>query len=609
MIQRDKNHPSVIVWSLGNESGHGLNQEAAAAYARRLDPTRPLHYESATSGKTLDHWSGGHTVTDIVCPMYAPIDQIVQWARTAGNEKRPLILCEYSHAMGNSNGSLADYWAAFEQYHGLQGGFIWEWVDHGIRRTDTRGRDYWAYGGDFGDQPNDANFVCDGLVWPDRTPHPAMYEYKQLIQPARVEMVDAVKGMLRVINRQDFRSLAWLRGTWELTIDGATVRAGDFPELEAGPGEAQTIELPLDTTASELPGERFLTVRFYQREATDSAPAGHEVAWAQVALSEAAQPATSNGLATHIGASPAPTGATRVGAATVEEDHDRIVLRAGQVRAEFDRGTGLLAVFGAGAENVLRRGPLLNVWRAATDNDGLKLWNEAEKPLARWRAMGLPQLATTLHSIELVEESSGGLTVEIVHVASGREQWEDFTHIHRYTMLSSGELLVENVVRLGNGITDVPRIGVGLVLAPQLERLAWFGRGPWDNYSDRKASATIGLWRSTVSGQYVPYILPQEHGHKCDVRRLTLSDERGRGLAVLGHPTFGFSARHLSDDDLFVAAHTTDLTSREEIFVNIDGAHRGLGTGSCGPDTLPQYRLLESDYRFAYSLRVAADEV
>jgi beta-galactosidase len=298
----------------------------------------------------------------------------------------------------------------------------------------------------------------------------------------------------------------------------------------------------------------------------------------------------------------APGTALPAGAVTLEEQSGQILLRIGAFQAVFDRQTGALATLGAGDGNLLRRGPLLNVWRAATDNDGLKLRNEPEKPLARWRALGLPQLAHRLRGIEIVEQTRDAVTIEIVHEASGRAQWDDFIHTHRYTLRSTGELLVENTVTLGNGIADVPRMGVGLVLVTGLEQLEWYGRGPWDNSSDRKSSAMIGLWHSTVTAQYVPYIMPQAHGQKCEVRHLMLRDNRGRGLRVTGQPTIEFSALHLSDDDLFRATHTIDLTPHPEIFLNIDAAQRGLGTLSCGPDTLPRYRLLEPEYRFSFSL-------
>jgi len=314
----------------------------------------------------------------------------------------------------------------------------------------------------------------------------------------RVDVDAAARGALRIVNRQDFRGLEWLCGAWELTVDGATVRSGALPELQAGPGEARDIALDLATPA-DVAGERFLTVRLSQREATPWAPAGHEVAWDQFALPSVARPAAP---------AIAPAAFVEV---EVEDRPDRIVLHAGGIRAEFDRTAGMLVAFGAGTENLLRRGPLLNVWRAAIDNDGLKLrddaWN-AGRPLARWRALGLTGVAHELRRIGVTARGAEEVTVEIVHAASGRGQWDDLMHIHRYTMRASGELRVDNVVGLGDGITDVPRVGVGLVLESRLEQLAWFGRGPWDNYSDRKASATVGRWRDTVSAQYVPYIMP-----------------------------------------------------------------------------------------------------
>lgn len=590
MVERDKNHPCVIAWSLGNESGYGPNHDAAAGYVRQADPTRPLHYEGVIGSGDGRGWAAGHRATDIVCPMYAPIDAIVAWAEDSA-DWRPLILCEYSHAMGNSNGSLADYWAAFEAHPALQGGFIWEWLDHGIRQVAPDGRSYWAYGGDFGDEPNDANFITDGLVWPDRTPHPALFEFKYLAQPVRVAPVDPAAGRVRISNRHDFINLGWLRGEWELTVDGKRRAGGPLPPLDVPPGGALDVTLDLGAAG---PGERFLNFRFYQAVETLWAPADFEVAWAQIPLPATAQPAS------------APRSA-RSETPSAYEDGDAIVLRAGRVTARFDKAEGLLAAFGS-RDNLIVRGPRLNVWRAATDNDGIKLMLEradwqARPVLVRWLALGLDRLSHTLADIRL--DRSGELpAVEVVHRASGRGRMEDFRHIHRYTLLPGGELAVENIVRVGDGITDLPRVGVSLVLAPGLEALDWFGRGPWENYADRKAAALVGHYRSIVADQYVPYIMPQEHGHKTDVRWLALTDVRGRGLRVDGAPTLEFSASHFSDDDLYRARHTCDLQPQPEVFLNLDAAHRGLGTASCGPDTLPRYRLLASEYRFAYRLSV-----
>ena len=288
MVERDKNHPSVIIWSLGNECGYGPNHDAAAAWLRHADPTRPLHYEGAisrhnndhTAVDTRDHWGRGHLATDIVCPMYPSIDDIVTWVTTS-DDPRPLIMCEYAHAMGNSTGSLADYYAAFERYHGLQGGFIWEWLDHGIRMPAPDGSPHWVYGGDFGDQPNDGNFVADGMVWPDRTPHPGLREFMYLARPVRVALVDWRRGVFRIENRRHFTGLGDLRGEWALKAEGAIVRSGELAELDAPPRGHADVTLPV---AWPTDGEVFVEFRFTSREDTPWAPAGRLVAWDQLPI-------------------------------------------------------------------------------------------------------------------------------------------------------------------------------------------------------------------------------------------------------------------------------------------------------------------------------------
>jgi beta-galactosidase len=575
MVERDKNHPSVILWSLGNESGYGPNHDAAAGWIRARDPSRPLHYEGAIASD----WAAGRLATDVICPMYAPVEKIEAWAESS-DDTRPLILCEYSHAMGNSNGGLADYFAAFERHDVLQGGFVWEWIDHGIRQRDARGRDYWAYGGDFGDVPNDANFCADGLVWPDRTPHPGLFELKHLAQPVRVEPVDAAGGRFRIRNRRHFESLADLRGEWELSVDGEVVRRGKLPALRVAAGEALDVTLDL---GAEQAGERFVTFRFFLRRPTEWAPAGHEVAWQQLGLPSG------------------PRRALRVSRRTPNETDDAFVLESTALRAVIDKTSGTLTELSAQDRNVIREGPRLQLWRAPTDNDGIRLLpKRAAGPLPRWLDLGLDRLE---HEVAVcnVQERGG---VEVVCRASGRGDWEDAVHRQVFRVLASGGLLVENEVRLGPALRDLPRVGVVLTLEPGLERLAWFGRGPWESYPDRLASTVVGRFESTVSDQYVPYILPQEHGHRSDVRLLALTDEAGVGLEVEGRPAIGFSASHFTAADLYAARHTCDIDPRAEVVLSLDHAQRGLGTASCGPDTSPRYRLLEPAYRFAYVLRL-----
>jgi beta-galactosidase len=603
MVERDKNHPSILFWSLGNESGYGPNHDAAAGWVRGFDPSRLLHYEGAISRWNGGDWRAGQRVTDVICPMYPQIADIVQWAEAgAGEDGRPMIMCEFTHAMGNSNGCLADYWAAFESHPRLQGGYIWEWVDHGIRRQTEDGRTYWAYGGDFGDTPHDANFVTDGIVWPDRTPHPGLYEFKHLAQPVGVTWADADAGIVTITNKQHFAGLDELAGEWLLLVDGIPQASGELPPLTAAPGESQAISLP----AAELhgPGERFLTLRFRQAADTLWAPAGHEAARAQLALPQQES-------ATGAPAAPSARESENI---AVHDDGGTITLAAaaasaagGQaVQAVFDKASGRLTAYGPAGENLLLGGPQLAVWRGATDNDGIKLMLDKQggKPLARWLALGLDRIEQRLEGIRVLETEDGLPAVEVVHRASGRGKWDDFTHTQRYILEPSGELRVENDVRLGEGVSDPPRVGVSLALPPELEAISWYGRGPWENYADRKAAAHFGVYHSTVTQEYVPYIMPQEHGHKTDVRWLQLTDAAGQGLRVAGEPTVEFSAGHFTAEDLYAARHTTDLQPRPEVILHLDAAQRGLGTASCGPDTLEKYRLLEREYQFAYRLKI-----
>ncbi len=568
LVERDKNHPSVICWSLGNESGYGPNHDAAAGWIRGRDPSRPLHYEGAIKYD----WAGGTRATDLVCPMYPALDEIVTWAETTADDRRPLIMCEYSHAMGNSNGGLADYFAAFDRHDRLQGGFLWEWIDHGIRRSDGNGVEYWAYGGDFGEEPNDANFCADGLVWPDRIPHPALAELKHLAQPVRVEAAGG--GRFSIRNRRDFTGLDDLRGTWELSEDGDIVRRGSLPRLRAAPGEAAEVAL-------ELPpgrGERFVTFRFFLRRATAWAPAGHEVAWQQLSLGSRPRRRVSGRAVT---TDPAGVLATR------------------RVRAAVDGRTGVLSELGSDGRNLLASGPRLQLWRAATDNDGLRLLPDRPAGvLRRWLELGLDRVEQRLDSVRVRRDA-----IEVVHRASGRGDWSDAVHRHTYRLLTSGALVVENEVRLGRELRDLPRVGVVLVLAPGLETLEWVGLGPVESYSDRRAGSIVGRFRSTVSEQYVPYILPQEHGHRSDARSLSVTDRDGVGLAVEGLPLIGFTASHFAAADLFTARHTSDLEPRPEVVLSLDHAQRGLGTASCGPDTAPRYRLTAPAYSFSFVLR------
>ena len=551
MAMRDKNHPSVILWSLGNESGHGTNHEAAAAWLRRYDASRPLHYE----GAIRFDWTGDQGVSDITCPMYPPISAIVDHARS-GLQRHPLIMCEFSHAMGNSNGTLADYWDAIESTPGLQGGFIWEFWDHGLVQKLPDGRTRWAYGGDFGDTPNDGNFVCDGMVWPDRRPKPAMWEHKRLAAPVRIggTAADVARGRVEIANHQHFSDLGWLRATYALTVDGIEVAGDAFDLPDVGPGERTVVYLPGWAVPEPGSGEAFLTIRLTTARKSPWAPEGFEVGALQVPVE-------------------AGSGAPRVAP-----------LVAGD-------GTVPLDEEGRLQHPRFAAPPALSLWRAPTDNDRIggmaARWAEAGVDRLERRLVGIERLgATTIVRSEYT--TSSGIVV---------------THETNYTPLADGGIEVGEIVELPDTLPDLARVGIVLEIAPGHESLAWFGSGPHETYPDRKRGGLIGRWDSTVDDQYVPYIRPQENGGHADVRWFELADGAGEGIRIELDAPRQVSVTHLRAADVAAVDHDIDVVPVAETIVHLDAAHRGLGTASCGPDTLPVYRLEPGTYRWAWTVR------
>jgi len=528
MVQRDRNHPSIIVWSLGNESGYGVNHDALAGWMRRDDPTRPLHYEGAVFHKG---WiDGGLAATDLVCPMYTPIDAIVAYGRS-GRGTRPLILCEYSHAMGNSNGSLADYWAAITSTPGLQGGFLWEWRDHGLTRAGTTRREF-LYGGQFGENPHDGNFVADGLMSSDLQPHPAMREVAWVYRPVTVE-AGRRNGTLRVSNRQSFVGLDAFEARWSLLVDGTEMRSGRWRLPAVAPHSSVDVPWPcaMPTTGDEV----HLSVCWTLRRATWYADAGHLVAWDQLTLRK------------HTAS-----------------------------RKPRPPSGGTSAI-----EEVLVSPVELCIFRAPVDNDGFKLMPELSRrirvggtSLEHWQDIG----ADRLPADQLVHHTARSVaTVEGV----------EYHH----------------VVVVPEACADLARVGVTFTLPGGFEQLRWFGRGPFENYPDRNASAPLGIWQGRPDEP--PYLVPQEFGLRTDCRWFEFIDRaagRVLRLDVLAPHALHVSATHFTVDDLYRARTETELQPRPELVVHADVAQRGLGSASCGPDALPQYRLQPGTYRFAYRL-------
>ncbi|MFQ3547472.1 MAG: glycoside hydrolase family 2 TIM barrel-domain containing protein [Termitinemataceae bacterium] len=696
MAIRDKNHPSIIIWSLGNESGYGQNHDAAAAWLRSYDPSRPLHYEGAcrpewTQGPhPLDTEGRGMVATDIVSTMYPTIAWLKEWDRL-GKDPRPNIMCEYSHAMGNSNGSLADYWKVIEESRALQGGFIWEWMDHGIlvgpgganiptcllppgpnsgplREAPVTGLfgplagaptghgKAWRYGGDFGDQPTDYDFIADGLLFPDRTPKPALAECAYLFSPVRVyeslpewyhtrqvrndsspgsEAAPAF-GRIFIENRFDFIDLSCLRLRWRVLIsepspNGTVLAQGDLNLPAIQPGEIRMIRLPLADTVIDYTkrprsgGMVLLDLSFHLREATLWAPQDHRVGWEQFILSHGA-----SGLDSIEGewvdySLQLSTGGPQVRTGTPKPALGFRITKEGFLTSSLD-----------GKDELFLEPLIPCLFRSPTQNDGLKkfialrgkpefAFYYTNKAMFGWLDARLDELSfevlesdEALHS-DKVLHSDKALNPELdvrrwrIWTAAGREVG---IYHQRLVQDRGGSLRLDCVFDLLQDLPELPRVGLRCRLHPRVQAARWFGRGPHEAYSDRRSSTTLGWWTARAAELVTPYIMPQEQGNRHQVQRLELlpscpeqnEDVCKPLLTISSGQPFDFSLSPYTEQELWQADHWdwlpefNDACSRG-LVLHLDIAQRGVGTATCGPDTLAQYRLHSGLYRISFSMR------
>ena len=644
MVHRDKNHPSIIVWSLGNESGYAQNHDMAAAWVRSFDPSRPVHYEGGVRPEwgqgwhTIESLRRGRSVTDIVNPMYPSIELIKKWDLEvdASEDDRPLIMCEFSHGMGNSNGSLSDYWKAIEESRALQGGFIWDWVDQGIlvdkdgKPVGPRGKKAaafgpagappdlqspaWRYGGDFGDSPGDRDFVLNGLLYPDRSVKPAMAECLKLFQPFRISSVHPGSGQFRFENRLDFTDSSIFAVSWQLVhadIDASSPELSGIVELPVlGPGESS------DFTVSELslPAVRLLIadtecyIRFSVKLLRPElwAKGGHLAGWEEFPL--AAPPAPRFTLAGFK--SPAECAALPSGEISISGAGYQAMLSP----------EGFLASFSASHSSAnLLAGPLaMNVWRAPTQNDGLKnfagvrgnpvfAFYYENKAVYPWLDNRLDSLVFAREGGEAdISELSRG-RIRVTHRVSTASGTDIGTFAQDW-FFAADRASVNFTFSLLPSVPEYPRVGLSCALPPEWNGVSWFGRGPGENYPDRKTGSAVGLWHSRVDALYEPYTVPQENGCRTDIRRIGLfhSDDgmtaRGGRIRIESAAPCSFGISRFDPSAMWEATHADKLAPLDGSILFLDAAVRGVGTATCGPDTREEYRVRPGVYRLALSL-------
>ncbi|MGW9080791.1 glycoside hydrolase family 2 TIM barrel-domain containing protein [Streptomyces kronopolitis] len=573
MVERDKNHPAVVLWSLGNECGTGRGLSAMAAWMRERDPSRPLHYEGDPSCADTDVYSrmyAGHAeVARIGQRAEDPLPDPEQDAR---RRHLPFLLCEYAHAMGNGPGGLVEYQRLFERYPRCQGGFVWEWIDHGLRQRTPAGELFHAYGGDFGEELHDGNFVCDGLVFPDRVPSPGLLELKKVFEPVRIEAGSEHEDhpeAVRLTNGYDFSGLGHLAFRWIYEVAGELRGHGRLDVPPLAPGASATVPLPTPPVEPGEDGEALWTVAAVLDEDTAWAPAGHEIAWGQLpAGPRPAVPWTA-------------TAAPRRGVGNV------IVLGPGT----FDAATGALGYldgFRIGA-------PRLDVWRAPTDNDEAAPWQPGPRPATEWRRIGLHRMR---HRVDAVETGPDAVRVRTRLAPAGSPL--ALRAVYHWTAQADRLRLELSVEPEGDWTVPLPRLGVRMRVCGSLGRAEWFGGGPGEGYPDTRAATRVGRWSMPVDALQTPYVRPQENGARPGVRWAELTRGDGSGLRIEGDPDFYFSARRWSAEQLTAARHTTDLRPGEGLWLHLDHAQHGIGSQSCGPGVLPQHRLEAAPARFSF---------
>ena len=578
MVERDKNHPSVIIWSLGNEAGGGPNFLAAAAAARARDPGRPIHYQHMNEAADIDS------------TMYPSVERLDQSGRSSS--PRPFFVCEYAHAMGNAMGNLQEYWDVIEAHPRLIGACVWDWIDQGLRtytgntRPDGSREWFFAYGGDFGDQPNDGNFCINGIITPDQRVTAKLREVKKVYQYVKFALgeLTGTDVAVAVHNTFDFTDLADFDPRWYLAEDGVELKSGRLEPVPVPPDGRTTLRIPLPRPAL-VPGALYtLRVSLHLREDRLYARAGHEVAAEQFVLPypvpDAPMPALSE----------QPELAVR-------EGENGLVIESPAFRAEFDRGQGRLVGLRYGERDILRggEGPRLNLYRALTDNDK---WIRREVD-----QFGLGSLTHTPREFGVSRLGPSVVRVRLVGDCATRQDG-GFVHTQVFTVFGDGSMDVSNQVEPYGALPGaLPRVGVELQLSDRFSDLTWLGRGPHESYVDRKRSADLGLYRGPVADQDEPYVRPQENGNKTDVRWAALRDADGHGLLVQLDGRSSISAHPYTARDLDAARHPTDIRPRDAVVLCLDADHLGLGGASCGPEPMRKYVLAPKPISFRYSLR------
>ncbi len=582
MVMRDKNHPSVIFWSLGNESYFGPHHAAMTNWVKVYESTRPVQYESGFPGPNI---------SDVMAPMYPKLD----WVRdilTDKNENRPFIMCEYAYAKGNASGNFKKFWDLIDTMPRFQGGFIWDWADKALLKDLPDSKNY-LYGGDFGDEYDykrvgECPSMClNGIVGPDLTPHPGAYEVKNVQAPIAVLEKDTANGIYTIWNKYQFSDLSHITIRWQFTENGREIAKGEMPAPQLAPWSKADVTIPRPELLVITPGAEYHMNIFCVLNADSTwAKAGHEICHGQFLMKDmkSQSPAIERGELTDI---------------LIMIEDNEIMLQGEGFTISFDKETGQITSWIQCGGNIMKTGPVDNFRRAPTGND-FKV-EHPDSLREQWRNAGLFNLNREVISVGVARITSGSAIIRVSAKYTGATDAHQINTETTYTVYSCGAVVADVAVNISDAFPVIPRIGMEIVLPGEFNNLTWLGAGPWENYIDRKTAAIIGEYKSTVAEQFVEYIVPGECGGHEDTRWVSLTNDDGNGILVCGKPLIHFDALHYSIDDLFAANHDFELVPHDEVYLHID--HMQMGVGGDTGWTLnvhPEY--LISPGRYQYSI-------
>lgn len=576
MYQRDKNFTCIVTWSLGNEAGFGVNFMATYDWLKSVDNSRPVQYEMA---QNTDY-------SDIQAPMYHSIERIKEYAEK--HEPKPLILCEYAHAMGNSVGNLQDYWDVIEAFEELQGGFIWDWVDQGLLEQTEDGEEYFAYGGDYPHAPvkSDSNFCINGLVQANRMINAHIWEVKKVYQPLKISAKDADRGLLSIHNKHDFLDLSHFEFRWEVKSEGQLIAAGKLPRLDTKPHEKSEITIPNFLFEKLANREYFLTVSALTANEKPLVPVGHEVAWDQFVLTvdhatEAQIMTAGNPL-------------------VLNSNNLNYEVGNGMQEIHFSKESGQIIYWRAGQNELISKGPIPDFWRAPNDND---LGNGMPARSGLWKNAGQNQ---NLLELKIVKEQSNEMVIEALFALPDAN---DSQYQTIYTIYSDGRVHIRNTFIPNGELPDLPRFGMRMELRQMFDRFDWLGKGPHETYFDKNTGAKIDRYSGAVWDQYHPYVRPQEFGNKTEVRWASLTNSSGEGLRIEGDSLLNIRVMNLLPEDIDHTPrpspnrHTTDIKKRALVTLNIDHMQMGVGGDtSWGRRVHEEYRIPAKKYSYGFTL-------